>query len=875
MLLWLQILSIVLISNALPAQAQQAPRPIPHPGTVGDAHPTVQSTDIALLKQGKQSFDAQRFSEAARVWERAASSLEAKGDGLNQALTGSYLSLAYQKLGRWQEAESAIANSLSLLQEKKSPQIMATVLNAKGNLELGLGKSAKAVETWAKTASYYRQAGDMQGVIGTQINQAQALQALGMYLKAKKTLKAVEISLENQPPSMVKLMGLLSLSNALRAIGELEESQKLLQQSLTIAEELEVPTATATVYLSMGNTALALSQRAENDGDRKQAQAQRQAALSAYQQAGNLSQVSIQRVEAQLNLLDLLVETRELGQGKELLSEIESQLLQLPASRRSIYARSKFAEILWQTTQSKGVENLASQGKIAQLLASAIKQGESLKDDRASSYALGKLGELYASAGRWSEAEELTKQGLGKAQTIQAADISYRWQWQLGRILKAQGKDSEATAAYQIAYENLKSLRTDLVAINPDNPDFQFSFRESVEPVYREFVELLLTTDKGVQPSQKNLLQARQVIESLQLAELDNFFREACLDAQTLSIDEIDPQAASIYGIILSDRVDAIVTLPGGKLRHYSTAVPKREVEDTLRKLRQNLGNRRFIRFNRRILPLSQQVYDWVIRPIEAELQQQEVKTLVFVLDGLLRNIPMAVLHDGQQYLIEKYGIALVPGLQLIEAQPLTRQQIGVLSAGLSEARHNFSPLPNVEVELNQILQQIQATQLLLNQDFTSAALQSQINESPFPVVHIATHGQFSSQAEDTFILAYDRPIDVKELDIFLRRRGEQSSQPIELLVFSACETAKGDERAALGLAGVAVRAGARSTLATLWKVSDESTATLMIEFYQELAKPGTSKAEALRRAQVSLLKQQKFASPYYWAPYVMVGNWL
>jgi len=873
MLLWLKILCLVLISNALPAQAQPALRPERLPSSLA----TVESTDIALLKQGKQSFDAQRFSEAVRVWEGAVSSLEAKGDGLNQALTLSYLSLAYQKLGRWQQAESAIANSLSLLQGKKSPQIMAAVLNAKGNLELGLGKSAKAVDTWAKTASYYRQAGDMQGVIGTQINQAQALQSLGMYLKARKTLTAAITFLENQPPSGVKLMGLLSLSNALRAIGELDSSQKLLQQSLTIAEELEVPTATAAVYFSMGNTALALSQRAQNDRDRKLAQAQRQAALSAYQQAGNLSSFGIRRVEAQLNLLNLLVETGELGPAKELLSEIESQLVQLPASRRSIYARSKLAQILWQTSQFLGVENLASQGKIAQLLASAIKQGESLGDDRASSYALGKLGELYAASGRWSEAEELTRQGLGKAQTIQAADISYRWQWQLGRILKAQGKNSGATAAYQIAYENLKSLRTDLVAINPDNPDIQFSFRESVEPVYREFVELLLTTDKGVQPGQKNLLQARQVIESLQLAELDNFFREACLDAKTLSIDEVDKKAASIYGMILSDRVDAIVTLPGGKLRHYSTAVPKQEVEDTLRKLRREVGNPRTRRItrNQRMLKLSQQVYDWVIRPIEAELQQQEVKTLVFVLDGLLRNIPMAVLHDGQQYLIEKYSIALVPGLQLIEPSPLTRQQIGALTAGLSQARHGFSPLPNVEVELKQILQQIEATQLLFDRDFTSAALQSQINESPFPVVHIATHGQFSSQAEDTFILAYDRPINVKELDNFLRNRGEQSSQPIELLVFSACETAKGDDRAALGLAGVAVRAGARSTLATLWQVSDESTATLMIEFYQQLANPGTSKAEALRRAQVSLLKQQKYASPYYWAPYVMVGNWL
>ncbi|MGK7900262.1 MAG: CHAT domain-containing protein [Hormoscilla sp.] len=875
MKLWLQILSIVLISNALPAQALPAPRPIPHPGMVGDAHPT----DIVLLKQGKQLFDAQRFSAAAGIWEQTASTLEAKGDGLHLALTLGYLSLAYQELGQWQQAESAIEKSLSLLQGRKYrqaaiyPKIMAAVLNAKGYLELARGKPDQALETWEKTASYYSKIDDIKGVIGAQINQAEALQSLGMYRQAKKTLKVVEISLQNQPPSVVKSIGLLSLANALRVMGELSDSQKLLQDGLTIAAELEASTAMAAIYLSMGNTALALSQRAENNRDRTVAQGQQQAALSAYREAATLSLVPIQRVEAQLNLLNLLVETQQFDEARRLLSQISSQLVQLPASRRSIYARSKLAQILLQATQ--GGENLASHRKIAQMLASAIQQGESLKDDRASSYALGKLGELYADSGRWLEAEELTRRGLVKAQGVQAGDISYRWQWQLGRILKAQGKQSAATAAYQAAYETLKSLRSDLVAINPDNPDIRFSFRESVEPVYRELVELLLTIDKGVPPSQKNLLQARQVIESLQLAELDNFFREACLDAQTLSIDEIDKKAASIYGIILSDRIDAIVTLPGGKLRHYSTAVPQQEIEDTLGKLRTNVGNQRLSRFPQRILPYSQRLYDWIIRPIAAELQQHEVETLVFVLDGLLRNIPMGVLHDGQQYLIEKYGIALVPGLQLIEAEPLTRQEIGALTAGLSQARHGFRALPNVELELKQILQQIQATQLLFNQNFTSAALQSQINESPFPVVHIATHGNFSSQAEETFILAYDRPINVKELDNFLRRRGEQASVPIELLVLSACETAQGDDRAVLGLAGVAVRAGARSTLATLWKVSDESTATLMIEFYQQLANPGTSKAEALRRAQISLLQHKQFASPYYWAPYVMVGNWL
>jgi CHAT domain-containing protein len=163
----------------------------------------------------------------------------------------------------------------------------------------------------------------------------------------------------------------------------------------------------------------------------------------------------------------------------------------------------------------------------------------------------------------------------------------------------------------------------------------------------------------------------------------------------------------------------------------------------------------------------------------------------------------------------------------------------------------------------------------LLNREFTSTAFQDQINALPFPVVHLATHGQFSSQASETFLLTWDDRLDVNQLNDLLQSREPSRTGPIELLVLSACETLTGDKRAALGLAGVAVRAGARSTLATLWSVNDEATAFLMGQFYEALKDPTVTKAEALRLAQLALLKNSRFERPYFWAPYVLVGNWL
>ncbi|NER50695.1 MAG: CHAT domain-containing protein, partial [Symploca sp. SIO1A3] len=154
-------------------------------------------------------------------------------------------------------------------------------------------------------------------------------------------------------------------------------------------------------------------------------------------------------------------------------------------------------------------------------------------------------------------------------------------------------------------------------------------------------------------------------------------------------------------------------------------------------------------------------------------------------------------------------------------------------------------------------------------------AIKNKINASPFPIVHLATHGQFSSDPEKTLIYAWQEKIRVKELDNILRSRGKTIRGPIELLVLSACETAQGDERATLGLAGVALRARARSTVASLWKVSDSSTARFMKDFYQELNKKNTTKAEALREVQIKFLQDSYDQHPYYWAAFILSGKWL
>jgi filamentous hemagglutinin family protein len=748
-------------------------------------------------------------------------------------------------------------------------QALAQVKENQAHQQLATAQPQDALNNWLQAVEIYEKLGDNHSINRNQINIAQAMQALGLYRQAKKTLDETTKTLENQPSSAMKVIALRSKGNLLRLTGELEQSDQILNQSLAVAKALSDPQLLSDVLLSLGNTA--------------QAKQNASAAIEYYQVAASAASSPTTRIYAQTNQLRLLLSTEQFDSVKALLPHIQAQIQNLPHSRTAIVARINLAESLIklervrESNKTRGLSaNLLSSA--AQLLSTAVQDARSLNDKRTESYALGVLGSLYEQTQQWQYAQNVTQQALLIAQAIDAPDIAYQWEWQLGRLLKERGDIVGATAAYELALKSLESLRYDLVAINPE---VQFSFREKVEPVYRSFVELLLlpaqsSLTKAQQSGipQKNLQKARQTIESLQLAELNNFFGQTCVVPKRQLdqvIDTQDTTAAAIYPIILPDRVEVIIKLPHQPLLHYSTPVAESEVEDTLNQLRQNLIEPDTLVEAK---SLSQKVYNWLIKPAAAELAENDIKTLVFVLDGALRNVPMAALYDGEQYLIEHYSVALTPGLQLVNPKLLQSVQLKAIAAGLSEPRQGFSALPNVLHELEEIRAEIPSS-ILLNQKFTTKALQNQINSLPFGVVHLATHGQFSSKANETFLIAWDKPIYAKELNNLVKTRDTNQPEALELLVLSACETAASDKRAALGIAGVAVGAGARSTIASLWSLDDESTAFLMSKFYQELASGRLTRAEALRRAQLALLHHPKFQRPMFWAPYILLGNWL
>lgn len=911
---WLAFLTVaiclMLQLGFSPTSLSDLPQPVPQPDT-----PQAQTLSQTLYEAGELNAALLQLQQEAQAYQQQ---LQQSASWLGLAAVQSNLALVYQQLGQWPAANQAINESQRwLAQAEAPPDLQAQVLNVRGRLELAQGQAEAALASWEQAADLYRQAKNSTGEQQSQLNQAQALQALGLYRRAVTLLTELNAGLNTgglgQP--LLKAIVLRSLGEALQVAGDLAQSRQALEQALQIlpADDLdqldnrltEARAATqialanltrieATTQLSRSNlsveaisglekppaqnlsaqnlpaqslTAVALHQRQTTAA--RQFKAQVETALQLYRAASQAANQAaspagmLTQTQARLGLVNALIELHQEAEAVALIPALDAQIAVLPVSQTSLSQRINLG--LAQLRLKQLSPDLPA------ALTQTIQQAAQLQDRRTQSFGLGVLGQVYQTQNEqtqdWTLARQTTQQALMLAQSIGATDLAYRWQWQLGRLLNQQGDRSGAIAAYTEAVKGLQALRNDLVAINREA---QFSFQSQVEPVYRELVDLLLT-EAGAVPSAQ-LTQARDVIEGLQVAELDNFFREACLETEQ-EIDQVVDQdnlsAAVFYTIVLPDRIEVILKLPQQELSRYRVLINQADVNQTVEEL---LDQLKLPYISQRSKLLSQQVYQWLLAPAAPLLRQHQTETLVFVLDGALRNLPLTALFDGQNYVVEQYSVALAPGLKLVAPKSgLPKRQ--ALVAGLSESRASFAPLNFVAQEVETIQTEI-PSKLLFNQSFTEANFQKQLDQSEFAVVHIATHGQFSSNAAETFILAWDRPINVTQLGELLQTEATRR-EPIELLVLSACQTAVGDRRATLGMAGVSVRAGARSTIASLWNLEDDSGAVLMAEFYKALTQAPISKAEALRQAQVAILQNPQYQAPRFWAPYVLLGNWL
>ncbi|MCP4688370.1 MAG: CHAT domain-containing protein [Desulfobacterales bacterium] len=501
----------------------------------------------------------------------------------------------------------------------------------------------------------------------------------------------------------------------------------------------------------------------------------------------------------------------------------------------------------------------------------AARIGEALNDPRTISHASGAMGRLYEEEKRLPEALALTRRAIFFAPRGSVSDILYKWQWQAGRLFAGMGRMEEAADAYKNAVSTLNPIRVGLFSGKRAPGD---AFAHEVKPVYLGLAELLLkqaAAAAGDDARESKLKEARDVMEMLKTAELEDFFEDECatlMDSKARTLDRAPAGAAVIYPIVFPDRLVLLLTLSDG-LSHVEASVDAETLEETVILFRKRLQNR----MNNHFLNEAEKLYDWIIRPIEAQLVSRGVHTLIFAPDGALRLIPLTTLYDGERFLVEKYAVGLIPAITLTDPRPFDGENASILLSGLSEARREFSPLPSVPGELKDIKTIMSGRMLLMNERFTGNELAKEFTAREYTIFHIATHGVFGGSPDESFLLTHDGRLTMNGLEKLIDI-GRFRENPVELLTLSACQTALGNERAALGLAGAAVKAGVRAVTATLWYVDDEATSLAIREFYRQLRKPGISKVNAMRNAQISLIEKPRYWHPIYWAPFLLIGNW-
>jgi CHAT domain-containing protein len=717
---------------------------------------------------------------------------------------------------------------------------------------------------WSEAAERTQPVGQLSS-LQHQIEQAQVLGTLGKHQRAIDQSQGVLDALKHHPNPLLEAAAQGIIGNAHWALGNYQQALSSHQQSLRLAPDQPLYQATAwgniaNVWSSQASRHRYQQQVALAEGDtpeirRLQAlvQADQQAAQNAYlasiQASRNLGGMT--EIQARLNFYRFL-KTEKLAAPMDNRDRVLTLLQATPNSREKVFALINLATTLQEESST------ADQELARSLLLQAVQLSGS--DQRALSFAQGALGHLSEINGDLETALRLTRQAQQAAGA--ANDSLYQWFWQSGRILKAQKQPDAALLSYRQAIATLQTIRSDILVANKG---FQFDLRDSVEPLYRETIDLLVPT-VGESATQKQLQDALDTLELLKLTELQNFFGDDCAQVtRSTAQPQVPADTVVLYSVILDRRLVWILRSPTGQLQSISVAMGAQDLKAEVTDLRYALEDIALESYIER----ANQVYRHLIEPIRPTLEALSPKTLVFINDGVLRNVPMAALYDGQDFLVQKFAIANALSLTLTEHSKASAQPAKALIFGLTEARPPFNALPSVARETERV-QNIVGGQQWLDQAFTVASFTEKVRRSRSSILHLATHAKFGVDGNSTFLLAHDQRLTLDQIEVSLRDR----TSPVDLLTLSACQTAAGDNRAALGLAGAAVRAGVRSTLASLWFINDADTVPLIESFYTQLEQPERTKAEALQSAQTEMIANPLTRHPALWSSLVLIGDW-
>lgn len=541
----------------------------------------------------------------------------------------------------------------------------------------------------------------------------------------------------------------------------------------------------------------------------------------------------------------------------------------------------------------------------AQHLNNAYQLADTHAQIRLRSQAAGYLSRLDALQNRFQSALSWLDKATFDAQQINATDLLMQWEIQRGQLLHRQGNIIAATKAYQRAVKHLVAIRYSLPITLHDG---RSSIKTIIDPIYRGLADVLLLQAAQATSSevkQSLLKQAIAAMETIKQTDLEDFFNDRCIIDKADSTNLEDAKFTSIgilYPVIFPDRIELLFRAgDGSQFEQKSVLVSSGKVLKTITEMSQYLRTSTANDHSS-----LHELYNWLLKPYDDTLKAKGITTLVYVPDSELRAVPFAALLNKKRFVVEDYAVVTLPSLTLKKivadydkkphaliaalAKPdgasidelLQSASSGVFGErGLISGKNKVDKsmrsalveqlsLPGVNSEIL-ALQKDMSNTTLLNQAFTYEDFKQSVGTGDYSIIHIASHGFFGKNIKDSFIMTYDRNLKMDEFQSLLNSDVIKKA-PIDLLTLSACQTAEGDDHALLGFSGMAIKSNALSAVGTLWDVDDAGTATFMEDFYANLNK--FSKSEALRQAQLSLINSKNLKHPYYWSPFILVGNW-
>lgn len=772
------------------------------------------------------------------------------------------LGYSYSRLGKLQQGIELVQQGLNIAKQIKNRLLEAKALGLMANIYTNLGEYQKALGFVQAGLKIAEETQDWQGKKIAQLSLIYIYGQLGELEKSLETGQQLLAEGQARKDKEAEILALFHLSQIYLVKKEIQKAVESTQQAFAIAQESKKPRLQAVILLiqSFLYSQLKNYEQAINSGQKYLAFARqvqnRSLEDSALSNLGYLYRQSGRNKEAIATYQQALAIITETDTANTIDANATSGLARIyrdlnqPTTAITYYKQA--VNSIEQTRQ----KNLDLPPELQNSFLNNISNFD--QTSRADIYR--ELANLLFSQGRVAE-------GLDVLDLLKTQEIK--------DFTKASITDPQQP---QVATTPIES---EIMQQNGTLIAFGKRVDECQKSKCSELNQLMSQRNTLIEQFNQNI----QVIEK-QASDpnVKDRFQLIPQDLQRLGKKIVDAQENTVFLSIFvtEDKIWLLWTSKGGVVNSKEVPVTAQKLGETVLKFRQLLGHSSSNLD--RVKATSKQLYDWLVKPVEAELKANKIENLVFSLDRSARYIPVGALFDGQKYLIENYSVSTVLSAGLtdtIDRLPPEIKDTSVLGLGLSQSVSGYSALANVPTELDGIIKENSSDKLgiypgdrFLDKDFDFTTLQN--NLTGHKILHVATHGKFvPGKPDDSFIvLGTGEKLSIPKVKTL------PELADVHLVVLSACQTAVGGvDRDGIEIAGISsyfLETGAKALIASLWVVADKSTSELMQEFYRNLAKEDRStKAQALRQAQLSLLKKQEWQHPYYWAPFILIGNGL